>query len=45
MSKMKLFKQAEQMYLKGLSVNEIALQLDIAKRTLLFAKICSKTYG
>lgn len=38
MSKMKLFKQAEQMYLKGLSVNEIALQLDIAKRTLFYWK-------
>ena len=38
MSKMKLFKQAEQMYIKGLSVNEISLQLDIAKRTLLYWK-------
>ena len=38
MSKMKLFKQAEQMYLKGLSVNEISLQLDIAKRTLFYWK-------
>ena len=38
MSKMKLFKQAEQMYLKGLSVNEISLQLVIAKRTLFYWK-------
>ncbi len=38
MSKMKLFKQAEQMYIKGLSVNEISLQLDIAKRTLFYWK-------
>ena len=38
MSKMKLFKQAEQMYLKGLSVSEISLQLDIAKRTLFYWK-------
>ena len=38
MSKMKLFKQAEQMYLKGLSVNEISLQLGIAKRTLFYWK-------
>ena len=38
MSKMKLFKQAEQMYLKGLSVSEIFLQLDIAKRTLFYWK-------
>lgn len=38
MSKMKLFKQAEQLYLKGLSVNEISLQLDIAKRTLFYWK-------
>ena len=38
MSKMKLFKQAEQMYLKGLSVGEISLQLDIAKRTLFYWK-------
>ena len=38
MSKMKLFKEAEQMYIKGLSVNEISLQLDIAKRTLFYWK-------
>lgn len=38
MSKMKLFKQAEQMYIKGLSVNEISLQLDIAKITLFYWK-------
>ena len=38
MSKMKLFKQAEQMYLKVLSVNEIALKLGIAKRTLFYWK-------
>ena len=38
MSKMKLFKQAEQMYLKGLSVNEISLKLGIAKRTLFYWK-------
>ena len=38
MSKMKLFKQTEQMYLKGLSVSEISLQLDIAKRTLFYWK-------
>ena len=38
MSKMKLFKQAEQMYLKGLSVSEISLQLGIAKRTLFYWK-------
>ena len=38
MSKMKLFKQAEQMYLKGLTVSEISLQLDIAKRTLFYWK-------
>ena len=31
MSKMKLFKQAEQMYLKGLSVSEISLQLVLVK--------------
>ena len=35
---MKLFKQAEQMYLKGLSVSEISLQLGIAKRTLFYWK-------
>ena len=34
MSKMKLFKQAEQMYLKGSNVCEISLELGIAKRTL-----------
>ena len=38
MSKMKLFKQTEQMYLKGLSVSEISLQLGIAKRTLFYWK-------
>ena len=38
MSKMKLFKQAEQMYLKGLSVSESSLQLGIAKRTLFYWK-------
>ena len=38
MSKMKLFKQAEQMYLKGSTVSEISLQLGIAKRTLFYWK-------
>lgn len=38
MSKMKLFKQAEQMYLKGSTVNEISLELGIAKRTLFYWK-------
>ena len=38
MSKMKLFKQAEQMFLKGLTVNEISLELGIAKRTLFYWK-------
>ena len=38
MSKMKLFKQAEQMYLKGSTVNEITLELGIAKRTLFYWK-------
>lgn len=38
MSKMKLFKQAEQMYLKGLTVSEISLKLGIAKRTLFYWK-------
>ena len=38
MSKMKLFKQTEQMYLKGLTVSEISLQLGIAKRTLFYWK-------
>ena len=38
MSKMKLFKQAEQMFLKGLTVSEISLQLGIAKRTLFYWK-------
>ncbi len=38
MSKMKLFKQAEQMYLKGSTVNEISLELRIAKRTLFYWK-------
>ena len=38
MSKMKLFKQAEQMFLKGSSVSEISLELGIAKRTLFYWK-------
>lgn len=38
MRKMKLFKQAEQMYLKGLTVSEISLELGIAKRTLFYWK-------
>lgn len=38
MSKMKLFKQAEQMYLKGSTVSEISLDLGIAKRTLFYWK-------
>ena len=38
MSKMKLFKQAEQMYLKGSTVNKISLELGIAKRTLFYWK-------
>ena len=38
MSKMKLFKQAEQMYLKGSTVSEISLELWIAKRTLFYWK-------
>ena len=38
MSKMKLFKQAEQMYLKGSTVREISLELGIAKRTLFYWK-------
>ena len=38
MSKIKLFKQAEQMYLKGLTVCEISLELGIAKRTLFYWK-------
>ncbi len=38
MSKMKLFKQAEQMYLKGSTVCEISLELGIAKRTLFYWK-------
>lgn len=42
MSKMKLFKQAEQMYLKGSTVSEISLDLGIAKRTLFYWK---KLYG
>ena len=42
MSKMKLFKQAEQMYLKGSTVCEISLELGIAKRTLFYWK---KQYG
>lgn len=42
MSKMKLFKQAEQMYLKGSTVSEISQELGIAKRTLFYWK---KQYG
>ncbi len=38
MSKIKLFKQAEQMYLKGLTISEISLDLGIAKRTLFYWK-------
>ena len=38
MSKIKLFKQAEQMYLKGLTVSEISQELGIAKRTLFYWK-------
>ena len=38
MSKMKLFKQAEQMFLKGSTVNKISLELGIAKRTLFYWK-------
>ena len=38
MSKMKLFKQAEQMFLKGSTVCEISLELGIAKRTLFYWK-------
>lgn len=38
MSKVKLFKQAEQMYLKGSTVSEISLELGIAKRTLFYWK-------
>ncbi len=38
MSKMKLFKQAEQMFLKGLTVSEISQELGIAKRTLFYWK-------
>lgn len=38
MSKMKLLKQAEQMYLKGSTVSEISLELGIAKRTLFYWK-------
>ena len=38
MSKMKLFKQVEQMYLKGSTVCEISLELGIAKRTLFYWK-------
>lgn len=38
MSKMKLFKQAEQMYLKGSTVCEISQELGIAKRTLFYWK-------
>ena len=35
---MKLFKQAEQMYLKGSTVSKISLELGIAKRTLYYWK-------
>ena len=42
MSKMKLFKQAEQMYLKGSTISEISLDFGIAKRTLFYWK---KLYG
>ena len=35
---MKLFKQAEQMYLKGSTVSKISLELGIAKRTLFYWK-------
>ena len=42
MSKIKLFKQAEQMYLKGSTVSKISLELGIAKRTLFYWK---KQYG
>ena len=38
MSKMKLFKHAEQMYLKGSTVSKISLELGIAKRTLFYWK-------
>lgn len=38
MSNMKLFKQAEQMFLKGSTVSEISLDLGIAKRTLFYWK-------
>lgn len=38
MSKMKLFKQAEQMYLKSSTVSEISQELGIAKRTLFYWK-------
>ena len=38
MSKMKLFKQAEQMFLKGSTVSDISLDLGIAKRTLFYWK-------
>ena len=38
MNKMKLFKQAEQMFLKGSTVCEISLELGIAKRTLFYWK-------
>ena len=38
MSKIKLFKQAEQMYLKSSTVSEISLELGIAKRTLFYWK-------
>ncbi len=35
---MKLFKQAEQMFLKGLTVSEISLELGIVKRSLFYWK-------
>ena len=35
---MKLFKQAEQMYLKGSTISEISQELGIAKRTLFYWK-------
>lgn len=38
MSKMKLFKQAEQMFLKGSTISEISQELGIAKRTLFYWK-------
>ena len=38
MSKMKLFKQAEQMFLKGSTISEISQELGIVKRTLFYWK-------